>query len=203
MTTPNENVIVIRELLRQLQGLCMEVRQQSSPRMAALAIPLYDALRTLLDAPAVEPVAEVYLKMTGGNSFPGTGIRMLESAPLLAVGTKLYTAPPPVPVHEPECYTVDAVAWEGFLHVYRKYVDGHAKYPFVSVREAIASVIDSAAPQAQRPRKAVKLTQEDVREVYLANGFTVKAGQLDLKPYVFQAANAIQDAFIAKNGSAK
>lgn len=32
MTTPNDNVIVSRELLRQLQGLCMEVRQQSSPR---------------------------------------------------------------------------------------------------------------------------------------------------------------------------
>lgn len=52
----NDKAIVPIELLRQLQGLCMEVRQQSSPRMVALAIPLYDALSTLLDAPAVEPV---------------------------------------------------------------------------------------------------------------------------------------------------
>ena len=52
---------------------------------------------------------------------------------------------------------------------------------------------------ARQPRKAVKLTPDEVREIYLANGFTVKDGQTDLKPYVFESANAIQDAFIAKN----
>ena len=55
-----DNITVPLELLRQMQALCMEVRQQSSPRMVALAIPLYDAVKDLLDALAVEPVGYRY-----------------------------------------------------------------------------------------------------------------------------------------------
>lgn len=49
----------------------------------------------LTTEPAVEPVAEVYQRMTGGNSFPGTGIRWLDGVDLIPAGTKLYTSPPP------------------------------------------------------------------------------------------------------------
>ncbi len=37
----------------------------------------------------------------------------------------------------------------------------------------------------------VSLTDDQIREVFLANGFTVKEGQTDLKPYVFAAARAL------------
>ena len=30
-----------------------------------------------------------------------------------------------------------------------------------------------------------------IREIFLANGFTIKEGQTDLKPYVYQAAHAL------------
>lgn len=55
-----------------------------------------EALRAAIEAALkpVEPVAEVYQKMTGGNSFPGTAIRWLDTAPLLPAGAQLYTAPP-------------------------------------------------------------------------------------------------------------
>lgn len=45
-----DDITVSRELLRQLQSLCMDVRKHSNLRMATLAIPLYDALRAALDA---------------------------------------------------------------------------------------------------------------------------------------------------------
>ncbi len=35
------------------------------------------------------------------------------------------------------------------------------------------------------------ITDDDIRRVFLANGFTVKEGQTDLKPYVFAAARAL------------
>jgi hypothetical protein len=32
------------------------------------------------------------------------------------------------------------------------------------------------------------ITQDEIREVFLRNGFTIKEGQTDLKPYVYAAA---------------
>lgn len=37
----------------------------------------------------------------------------------------------------------------------------------------------------------VALTEDQIREVFLANGFTIKEGQTDLKPYVYAAARAL------------
>jgi len=37
----------------------------------------------------------------------------------------------------------------------------------------------------------MNLTKEQIREVFLASGFTVKEGQTDLKPYVYAAAEAM------------
>lgn len=45
-----------------------------------------------------------------------------------------------------------------------------------------------AAPKAA-PGK--RLTREQIREVFMANGFTVKEGQTDLKQYVYDAAHAL------------
>jgi len=35
------------------------------------------------------------------------------------------------------------------------------------------------------------VTNDDIREVFLANGFTIKDGLTDLKPYVYEAARAL------------
>jgi hypothetical protein len=35
------------------------------------------------------------------------------------------------------------------------------------------------------------MTDEQIREIFLANGFTIKEGLTDLKPYVYQAAHAL------------
>lgn len=35
------------------------------------------------------------------------------------------------------------------------------------------------------------MTDDEIRELFLANGFTIKEGQTDLKPYVYQAARAL------------
>lgn len=43
-------------------------------------------------------------------------------------------------------YIVDAVAWESFVADYSRYVDGKRDTPFVSIREGLAAVIDSAKP---------------------------------------------------------
>lgn len=46
------------------------------------------------------------------------------------------------------------------------------------------------------------LSKPEIRMIFLANGFTVKEGETDLKPYVYQAANALIDAALcfAKTG---
>ena len=43
------------------------------------------------------------------------------------------------------------------------------------------------------------LNQDEVRNIFLAHGFTVKEGQSDLKPYVFEAAKALMQAMIKNN----
>ena len=35
------------------------------------------------------------------------------------------------------------------------------------------------------------LTRDEIREVFLANGLTIKEGNTDLKEYVYEAANAL------------
>jgi hypothetical protein len=46
-----------------------------------------------------------------------------------------------------------------------------------------------------------KLTKEQIREIFLAHGFTIKDGQTDLKPYVFEAADALIAAALASHGA--
>jgi hypothetical protein len=35
------------------------------------------------------------------------------------------------------------------------------------------------------------VTKDQIREVFLRNGFTIKEGHTDLKPYVYDAANEL------------
>lgn len=60
--------------------------------------------------------------------------------------------------------------------------------PWVSARAASAG---KQAPEAASPSQQRDLSNDAIREVFLANGFTVKEGQTDLKPYVFAAARAL------------
>lgn len=61
-------------------------------------------------------------------------------------------------------------------------LDYRAEYPDADakcLREAI--VLLSAPP----------VSDAQIREVFMANGFTIKEGQTDLKPYVYAAARAL------------
>lgn len=57
-----------------------------------------------------------------------------------------------------------------------------------------------AAPKAA-PWK--RLTREQIREVFMANGFTIKEGQTDLKQYVYDAAHALLELVAAPQQEAQ
>lgn len=57
-----------------------------------------------------------------------------------------------------------------------------------------------ASQSAPPPAEVPLLTDDEIRETYLGNGFTVKDGQHDLKPYVFASARAIEAAVRQKAG---
>lgn len=63
--------------------------------------------------------------------------------------------------------------------------------PWIRALEAI----ENAAPQASPV--AVEVTDDDIRTIFLAHGFTIKEGQTDLKPYVYSAARALLAAHAA------
>ena len=46
------------------------------------------------------------------------------------------------------------------------------------------------ADRKRRGRPVNTLSDAEIREVFLANGFTIKDGHDDLKPYVYDAARA-------------
>ena len=42
------------------------------------------------------------------------------------------------------------------------------------------------------------LTKEEIRSIFLANGFTIKPGNSDLRDYVYNAAQALEEAILLK-----
>ncbi len=42
------------------------------------------------------------------------------------------------------------------------------------------------------------MNREQIREIFLRNGFTIKEGQTDLKPYVYEAAEDLLKAFVSQ-----
>lgn len=60
-----------------------------------------------------------------------------------------------------------------------------------STRLLVAPQLTMAAAPASPSPLGVNITIDDIRRVFLANGFTIKEGQSDLKPYVFTAAKEL------------
>lgn len=79
--------------------------------------------------------------------------------------------------------------------------DGNIFFTNAGQFRAAALTLSAAAVDAQAAPDAV--SDAEIREVFLANGFTVKDGQTDLKPYVFAAARAILARFAAPANAAK
>ena len=67
--------------------------------------------------------------------------------------------------------------------------DGHI---FMSRELASIGVKNGPYPLYRRPPPKRKLTDEEITEIMLDNGFTIKEGCDGLKPYVFQAVRAIE-----------
>jgi hypothetical protein len=65
--------------------------------------------------------------------------------------------------------------------------------------------MQEAAKDLARQVEALKrpLSDEDVRALFLANGFEIKPGHTDLKPYVYAAARALEAAHIEAAQAAK
>lgn len=56
-------------------------------------------------------------------------------------------------------------------------------YPYINI------AADGA--KTPKPKQQQKLTREQIREVFMSNGFTIKEGQSDLKEYVYKAAESL------------
>ena len=72
----------------------------------------------------------------------------------------------------------EPVAWQGWDKC------GMMKFRF--------KAFDGAIPLYRHPPPAQKLTDEEISEIMIANGFKIKDGCDGLKPYVFQAVRAIE-----------
>lgn len=70
--------------------------------------------------------------------------------------------------------------------------DGYAPVTHERLDELIAAENELAAMKAQQPKpQPADVTDSMIREAFLTNGFTIKDGHSDLKPYVYAAARAI------------
>ena len=65
--------------------------------------------------------------------------------------------------------------------------------PHDGVSEEAEDALRAAVERAEK-QETVRLSDDEIRELFLSNGFTIKDGCSDLKPYVFQAARAIEFA---------
>ena len=61
-------------------------------------------------------------------------------------------------------------------------------------------LVERATPAPAPAQEPVTLTKDEIRDVFLAAGFTIKEGHPDLKPYVFKAADDLIAALRAKGG---
>lgn len=76
------------------------------------------------------------------------------------------------------------------LEVFKAQHEGYQAGWRDCARAAIAASQPAAEPVARW------LTDAEVRQVFLRNGFTIKEGQADLKQYVYEAAHALMDAMM-------
>jgi len=54
-----------------------------------------------------------------------------------------------------------------------------------------SGLVTKSKAEKRDDAKAADVTDEQIREVFMANGFTIKPGNDDLKPYVYKAARAL------------
>jgi hypothetical protein len=81
--------------------------------------------------------------------------------------------------------------------------EGHIMDPdLASAVENIDAMLTSyPTPPAQLTQVVQPVSRDVIRDVFLRNGFTIKPGCGDLKPYVYEAANALLEvAAIAASG---
>lgn len=74
----------------------------------------------------------------------------------------------------------------------------HCGFPEPHFANAYAAMV-SKTPSASKAVPVSSLTKDQIREIFLANGFTVKEGQSDLKDYVYAAAYALLGAVGAQS----
>ena len=140
--------------------------------------------------PVGEPRARVELMKTGGNAGLSTRIIELDTATRerLRPDDLLYTHPAPGVTDALKDHQIAAMV--NTLRDIARQFHGHD-----SLRERIANVLVPALKaEAQQPPHATQpseVTDSMIREAFLANGFTIKDGHSDLKPYVYAAARAI------------
>lgn len=242
-----DQVSISRELLRQMQALCMEVRQQSNPRMVALAIPLWDAIRTALEQPAVDQPRGEWQGYTW-NPYtapqaqqPNGWIRAIDEEMVSAhlgvaditdsyedAKRKLNTlicwhvdvshdptvngsAQQPAPVQDVSSAVISGAIFDfaGFLTSHKDKIEvGSSAYasPMVDrIKEwsgirglslETPDVLGWQMHTAQQPRKAVKLTDSEIGEMFktLYGYFIVPTGDDT------QFARAVEAAVLEKNG---
>lgn len=204
----NGKCLVDISLLRQI------VDAWGNPTGAQAMFRAMDKLKVLLDAPAVEPVASIYITPNGEREFDDWKV------PLPVGRTELFTAPQaqqPAPVQEP--VGIDQIAADRYRVVpshdsmfhrwavvagdgaQQLYIGREADCQYVA-RKFAGAFLDGAY-LAQQPRKAeskeetslraVKLSDEEIKDA----GFDSVEGRYML-PHTF--ARAIEQAVWAKLG---
>ena len=66
------------------------------------------------------------------------------------------------------------------------------------VRDFYRSIARAALSATQPAQAAQPVSRDVIRDVFLRNGFTIKDGCSDLKPYVYAAANALLEVAAAQ-----
>jgi hypothetical protein len=70
-------------------------------------------------------------------------------------------------------------------------MDELQRFAEIAIASAGIDAADMATAAAHKAAPGEQLTREQIREVFMAHGFTIKEGQTDLKQYVYDAAHAL------------
>lgn len=101
--------------------------------------------------------------------------------------------PPGGEQYDDERYTHHGLTADHVCRMWARYVDQtHPPPAHIArlIQGVTSDVLKAATPPVEREALAA-LTDDDIREVFLANGFTIKDGHTDLKPYVYAAARSL------------
>src|SRR5690606_12974424 len=124
----------------------------------------------------------------------------------LKVGDKLYAKPVPADKPKYKAVTASDLPMESSREhllseaanradYFFRQIDG--SYSFPAPDGQVAQIIEMLLAAANMPadKTAARITEQDARgiikEIFMEHGFTIKDGQTDLKPYVYDAALAL------------